>query len=53
VREAYRFFLPHFAEPMDLVVRPKGKHPLAKEGLKMQDVRSDLQEILRDYISRF
>ncbi len=50
VRESYRLSLSRFLAPMDLVVRPKGKHPLSENPLMMQDVQSDLQEILSDFL---
>lgn len=52
VRESYRLVLNRFLAPMDLVVRPKGKHPLSENSLMMQDVQIDLQEILSDFLIR-
>ena len=52
VRESYRLFLHRFLAPIDLVVRPKGKHPLSENPLMMQDVQIDLQEILSDFLIR-
>lgn len=52
VRESYRLFLNRFLAPIDLVVRPKGKHPLSENPLMMQDVQIDLQEILSDFLIR-
>lgn len=52
VRESYRLFLNRFLAPIDLVVRPKGKHPLSENQLMMQDVQIDLQEILSDFLIR-
>lgn len=50
VREAFRLLLPHFNGSFEMIVRPKGKHPLAENPLMMQDIFSDLKRILHDFL---
>lgn len=47
VREAYRLILPRFTHPIDVVVKARG---VARK-LKMQEIKTDLEEILHEFLT--
>lgn len=49
VREAFRLSKERLLEFVDLVIRPKGKFPISKSSLKMQQILLDLNTVLRDF----
>ncbi len=48
VREAFRCIDKEWTASFDLVVRPKGNHPLAPNPLKCQDILADLSGLLKE-----
>lgn len=50
VRESYRLLRPQIRSSLDIIVRPRGRYPLAANEPHMQDILSDMKDLLHDQL---